>query len=50
MIETLAFRARSEIIEFNVRIDHLHLLVMVPTKISISDYAGTERGGLSPGL
>ena len=28
----------------NVRIDHVHLLVMVPPKISISEYVGKVKG------
>lgn len=35
---------KAEIIELNVRIDHVHLLVMVPPKIAISDYVGTIKG------
>ena len=33
-----------EIVELNVREDHVHLLVMVPPKISISDYVGMIKG------
>ena len=33
-----------KIIEMNVQIDHVHLLVMVPPKISISDYMGMIKG------
>ena len=33
-----------EIVELNVRADHVHLLVMVPPKISISDYTGMIKG------
>lgn len=32
------------IIEMNVQIDHVHLLAMVPPKISISDYMGMIKG------
>ncbi len=28
----------------NIQIDHIHLLVMVPPKVSISDYVGTIKG------
>lgn len=31
-------------VELNVQIDHIHLLVMVPPKISISDYVGKVKG------
>ncbi len=33
-----------EVIELNVQIDHVHLLAMVPPKISISDYVGIVKG------
>ena len=33
-----------EIEELNVQIDHVHILVMVPPKISISDYVGKIKG------
>ena len=33
-----------EIIELNIQIDHVHLIVMVPSKVSISGYAGTVKG------
>jgi len=31
-----------EIVELNVQNDHEHLLVMVPPKVSISNYGGTD--------
>ena len=37
-------RLGCEIAEINVQADHVHLLVMVPPKISISDYLGTIEG------
>lgn len=33
-----------EIVELNVQYDHVHLLAMVPPKISISDFVGTLKG------
>jgi putative transposase len=33
-----------EIIELNIQIDHVHLIVMVPPKVSISGYTGTVKG------
>ena len=32
------------IIELNVQIDHVHLLIMVPPKVSISELMGTLKG------
>jgi len=43
-IRAFSEQKNCEIIELNVRIDHVHLLAMVPPKISISDYAGTLKG------
>ena len=43
-IRAFSEQLKCEIIELNVQIDHVHLLVMVPPKISISDYAGTVKG------
>lgn len=33
-----------EVIELNVQVDHVHLIVMIPPKISISDYMGVVKG------
>jgi putative transposase len=33
-----------EIIELNIRADHVHLQVLVPPKVSISSYVGTVKG------
>ena len=35
---------KSEVVELNVQPDHVHLLVMVPPKTSISDFVGTMKG------
>ena len=43
-IRTFSDQLKYEITELNVQIDHVHLLVMVPPKISISDYVGTVKG------
>ncbi len=34
----------AEIVELNVQCDHVHLLAMVPPKISISNFVGTLKG------
>ena len=34
----------GEVIELNVQLDHVHLLTMVPPKVSISGYVGTIKG------
>lgn len=34
----------GEVVELNVQIDHVHLLSMVPPKVSISGFVGTIKG------
>lgn len=43
-IWAFAERLGAEIIELNIQTDHVHLLTMVPPKISISDFVGTIKG------
>jgi putative transposase len=33
-----------EVVEMNVQQNHVHLIVMVPPKVSISDYMGMVKG------
>ena len=33
-----------EIVEMNIQVDHVHLLVMVPPKVSVSGFVGTIKG------
>jgi putative transposase len=33
-----------EVIELNVQIDHVHLIAMVPPKVSVSNFVGTIKG------
>jgi putative transposase len=33
-----------EVVELNIQFDHVHVLVMVPPKVSISDYIGAIKG------
>lgn len=35
---------KCEVLELNVQVDHVHLLVMIPPKIAVSDYVGTVKG------
>ena len=44
LIRAFSHQQKCEIIELNVQIDHVHLLVMIPPKISISDYIGSIKG------
>ncbi len=43
-IRMFSEQLKCEIQEINVQIDHVHLLVMIPPKISVSNYAGTVKG------
>jgi putative transposase len=43
-IRAFSQQKECEVVELNVQIDHVHLLVMVPPKISISDYVGIIKG------
>jgi len=33
-----------EILEMNIQSDHIHLITMIPPKISVSDYCGIVKG------
>ncbi len=35
---------KCELLELNVQVDHVHLLVMIPPKVSVSNYVGTVKG------
>lgn len=39
-IHTFSEQKRCKVMELNVQKDHIHLIVMVPPKLSISDYMG----------
>jgi len=43
-IRAFSEQQHSEIVELNVQVDHVHLIVMVPPKVSISDYVGAVKG------
>ena len=43
-IKAFVDQQKGEIVELNVQIDHVHLLVMIPPKISISNFVGTLKG------
>jgi putative transposase len=43
-IRAFSEHLNCEIIELNARIDHVHLLAMVPPKVALSDYVGTIKG------
>ena len=43
-IRAFTERQGGEVVELNVQVDHVHLLVMIPPKISVSDFVGTVKG------
>jgi len=43
-IRAFSEQQNCEVVELNVQIDHVHLLAMVPPKLSISDYVGKIKG------
>ena len=43
-IRAFTEQQHSEIVELNIQLDHVHLLVLVPPKVSLSDFVGTVKG------
>ena len=43
-IHMFSEQKRCDVIELNVQKDHIHLIVTVPPKLSISDYMGIIKG------
>jgi putative transposase len=43
-IHAISGYAGCEVIEMNVQKDHVHLIAMVPPKLSISDFMGRVKG------
>ena len=43
-IRAFSERLSAEIVELNVQADHVHLLALIPPKVSISKYMGTVKG------
>jgi putative transposase len=43
-IRTFSEQQGCEVEELNVQIDHVHLLVLIPPKVSVSAYVGTVKG------
>ena len=44
IIKTLCGYKKVEIIAGNVRVDHVHLCVSIPPKLSVSDFVGYIKG------
>ena len=43
-LQVFAQQKGCEVVELNVQVDHVHLLVLVPPKVSISELVGTLKG------
>lgn len=43
-ISNFSEQLNCKIIELNVQDDHVHLIIMIPPKISVSKYVGTIKG------
>ena len=43
-IKAFSERQGCEVVELNIQVDHVHLLVRIPPKVSISDFVGTVKG------
>ena len=43
-IRAFSEQKEVEVIEMNVQPDHVHLLAMIPPKISVSDFCGIVKG------
>jgi len=43
-IRAFSEQQKCEIEEINVQVDHVHLLAMIPPKISVSKYVGAVKG------
>ena len=46
-IRSLSEWKRAEILELNVRMDHVHIVVSLEPKLSVSDYMGIIKGKLA---
>jgi len=43
-IRAFSEQKKCEVVELNIQMDHVHLLAMVPPKISVSDFVGILKG------
>ena len=43
-IKAFSDQKNVEIVEMNIQPDHIHLITMIPPKISVSDYCGIVKG------
>ena len=43
-IRAFSEQKKCEVVELNVQVDHVHLIVSIPPKLSVSDCAGIVKG------
>ena len=43
-IKIFSERSKCKLVEFNVQKDHVHILIMVPPKLSVSSFVGIVKG------
>ena len=43
-IRAFSEQKKCEVVELNVQIDHVHVVVSIPPKLSVSDYVGIVKG------
>jgi len=43
-VRTFSAQDRCEVLELSVQVDHVHLVTLVPPKISVSDHVGKIKG------
>ncbi len=43
-VRSFSSQKQCEVVELNVQKDHIHLIVMIPPKLSVSDYMGITKG------
>lgn len=43
-IRMISVQLKCEVVELNIQNDHVHIIVMIPPNISVSEYVGTVKG------
>ena len=43
-IRAFSEQKKCEIVELNIQVDHVHIVVSIPPKLSVSDYVGIVKG------
>ena len=43
-IRMFSEQKKCEVVEMNIQVDHVHLIVMIPPKISVSEFVGIVKG------